>query len=330
MAVNRSREESAQVACPACGHRFGLDENVVDHYRKDWERALRQSIRGELRAESAQEVQKQARRLAAKELRDKDEELRDQERQIAGLRRQVTSLTKKLPAGRAQALGDVRQDTLAQSLGSRCPQDEVLAVSKGRRGADIVQSVRDSSGRICGTILWESKRASTWNNGWVGKLGDDQRRGDHTIAVIVSDALPDPDRALTEVAGIWVTSLDVAPDLAVILRDTVIQVASARGARARRDDLKGLAYDYLSGPQFTARVRAIIEIAQRMRGSLDLEQRALQARWAERGTQIEGVVLELAGIYGELRRLGTALPSIDLLELPATPDDGGMPAGSAA
>ncbi len=148
------------------------------------------------------------------------------------------------------------------------------------------------------------------------KLREDQRQGNHTAAVIVSDALPQPDCSLTEVDGIWVVALDMAPDLAALLRDTAIQVAGARGARAQRNDLKGLTYDYLAGPEFASHVIAIIETAHKMRASLDQERRALQARWAEREQQIQGVVGELAGIYGDLRGLGTALPTIEHLELP--------------
>ncbi len=169
---------------------------------------------------------------------------------------------------------------------------------------------------MCGTILWESKRAANWSKGWVRKLREDQRKGNHTVAVIVSEVLPQPDCSLTEVDGIWVVDLDMAADLAVLLRDTVVQVASARGARAQRDDLKGLAYDYLAGPGFASHVIAIVENAHKMRTSLDQERRALQARWAEREQQIAAVVGELAAVYGDLRGLGTALPTIEQLELP--------------
>lgn len=247
------------------------------------------------------------------------------DRQIARLKRQVIDLSKKLPSDRAQALGDIRQETLAQRLASRCPHDQIDVVPKGVRGADIVQHVRNPAGQVCGSILWEAKRAAAWSKGWVRKLREDQRQGNHTLAVIVSDALPDLDRSLVQVDGIWVANLDVAGDLAVLLRDTVIDVAAARGARARRDDLKGLAYDYLAGPDFAAHVTAIIENAKRMRASLEQERRALQTRWAEREQQIEAVVGELAGVYGELRGLGTALPSIQQLELP-TAQTGGLDA----
>jgi len=293
----------------------------VDHIRDDLKRSVRQSLKKEVRAELASEVGKKASLLSANKLRDKQEEVRERDRQIARLRQQVTNLSKKLPAPRAQAMGDVREETLAQRLASRCPQDEILAVPKGVRGADIVQQVRGPSGSVCGTILWESKRAANWSKGWVRKLREDQRQGNHTVAVIVSEALPQPDCSLTEIDGIWVADLDAAPDLAVLLRDTVVQVAAARGTRAQRNDLKGLAYDYLAGPGFTSHIIAIIENAQKMRVSLDQERRALQTRWAEREQQIQGVVGELAEIYGDLRGLGAALPTIEHLELPQPETD---------
>ena len=309
--------EAGTVVCPACGHRFRLDEQVVDHVRQEIESELRQRLKREVRDELTPDVERKARRLTGKELREKDEEVRERDRQIATLKRQVTNLSKKLPAPRAQALGDIRQETLVQQLASRCGHDDVTAIAKGARGADIVQTVRGPDGRACGTILWEVKRATKWSNGWVRKLRNDQRQGGHTLAAIVSDALPQADCLLTDIDGVWVCDTDIAADLAVLLRATVIEVSAARGARARRSDLKGLAYDYLAGPDFAAHIRAVVENTTRMRANLEHERRALQVRWAEREQQIEGVVSELAGVYGDLRGLGTALPAVAQLELPA-------------
>jgi hypothetical protein len=314
----------AQVVCPECGHRFALDEQVVDPYRRNWLRSERQRIKNELNAENHEQMKAEAKRMAAKEVREIGEVVRERDRQISGLKRTVTALNKKLPAGRAQALGDVREETLAQSLIARCPQDEVLAVSKRGGGADLVQSVRDLSGCICGTIAWESKRAASWSKGWVPKLRDDMRRGNHTVGVIVSDVLPDPDRIIVNIDGIWVTTLDAAPDLAVLLRDAVVQVAMARGARGRRDDLKGVVYDYMVGP-FGERMTVIVENLHKMRSGIDLERRALNARLSERETELDTVVVEFAGIYGDLRGLGSALPPIQTLELPAPETNGELP-----
>jgi hypothetical protein len=307
----------AKVTCPECGHRFGLDEKLIDRYRRGWERVMKPRIRSELRAESKKEIQREAERLAAKELLEKDEELREERKRNERLQAEVAGLSRKVPAARAQALGDERQETLVQRLTARCSEDEITSVGRGVRGGDVVQAVRDPAGRTCGTILWESKRAAKWNKGWVAKLQQDMRAGDHSIGVIVCEVPPgDDDRPLVPVDGILVTNIDVAADLAVILRDRLIQVARARGARARRDDLKGRVYDYVAGG-FVNRVTVMVEKACLLRKSVQHERVAQTARWSEQDQYIDDFVLEVAGVCGDLRGIGASLPAADLLELPA-------------
>jgi hypothetical protein len=163
------------------------------------------------------------------------------------------------------------------------------------------------------------------DDGWVPKLRDDLRRGNCTVGVIVSDVLPDPDRIIVNIDGIWVTTLDAAPDLAVLLRDGITQVATARGARGRRNDLKGLVYDYVCSPEFTGRVAVIVENLQRMRDDIGKERRTVNARLSERDTQLDAVVIEVAGIYGDLRGLDSALLPIQTLELPAPDANEALP-----
>jgi hypothetical protein len=279
----------------------------------------------ELKAKNHDQVQAEAKRIAAREVREKDEVVRERDRQIAGLKRQVTVLNKKLPTGRAQALGDVREETLAQTLIARCPQDDIVAIAKRAGGADLVQTVRDTSMSPCGTIAWESKRAANWSKAWVTKLRDDLRHGSHTVGVIVSDVLPDPDRVIDNIDGIWVTNLDAAPDLAVLLRDGIIRVATARGARGRRDDLKGLVYDYMCSPEFISRVSVISETLKVMRSGNDLDRRTSMARYAEREKQFDTIAIELSGVYGDLRGLGSSLPPIQSLELSAPEASDALP-----
>jgi hypothetical protein len=323
--AGQSDIQVAEVTCPNCGHLFSLGEKVIDRYRRVWERTTRQRVRNELRAENQKDIEREAQRLSAKELLEKDEELREAKKQNARLRTQVTNLSKKMPAPRAQALGDERQETLAERLAARCLQDEVTSVARGVRGADVVQAVRDPAGRPCGTILWESKRAANWSKGWVAKLRKDMRQGDHAIGVIVSDASPqDDDRPLTDVDGVWVTNIDVAPDLALILRDMLIQVVRARGARAGRDDLKGRVYDYVAGG-FVTRFNAMVEKVVLLRKSAQQDRAAQTARWSEQDQYMDDMVVELAGVYGDFRGIGASLPAVDLLELPAPEASDALP-----
>jgi hypothetical protein len=55
-----------------------------------------------------------------------------------------------------------------------------------------------------------------------------------------------------------------------------------------------------------------------MRKDLDTEKRAFEKIWAKREKQIERIVLNIAGMNGDIEGItGTALPSVKLLELPA-------------
>jgi len=312
-----------EVVCPKCGNRFPLEATLLDHLQTQWSSQERTRLRREVRTEMSPEIEKlatkQARKLAADEVRESREELSESRRQISSLKRTVTTLQKKLPAGRAQELGVVRQHSLAEILEARFRTDRISMIGRGVAGADVVQTVCDGSGTSCGSILWETKRAANWQKAWLRKLKSDQMAGKHTVAVIVSDVLPDPDRPLVQIDGVWVTTLDVAGDLATVLRQPLLEVATARGAGARRDDLKGRVYDYLAGDEFTTRIISIVETAKRMRDSVAVEQRAFQTRWRERERQIESVVCDVAAVIGDLRGIGAALPAVDGLELPAPP-----------
>jgi hypothetical protein len=62
---------------------------------------------------------------------------------------------------------------------------------------------------------------------------------------------------------------------------------------------------------------AHIEGFQAMREDLESEKRAMQKIWANREKQIEKIISNTAGMYGDLEGLaGSALPQIRILELP--------------
>ena len=80
-------------------------------------------------------------------------------------------------------------------------------------------------------------------------------------------------------------------------------------------------YDYLAGPEFKARVTAIVEAFSAMRGDLEKEKRAMQKLWAAREKQIDRVLTNTVGMHGDLQGIiGSTLPSIDMLELAALPE----------
>jgi hypothetical protein len=81
-----------------------------------------------------------------------------------------------------------------------------------------------------------------------------------------------------------------------------------------------MVYEYLSGDAFRHKVEAIVETFVGMQEQLNKEKRAYARLWKEREKQIERIIENTAGMYGDVRGLiGSAVPEIQALTLE---DDG--------
>ena len=220
--------------------------------------------------------------------------------------------------GSQQTQGEVLELELEALLKREFPFDDIEPVSKGVRGGDILQMVKTQSGRVCGKILWEIKRTKAWSDSWIQKLKDDQRDAKAGLAVLVSEALPQGFHHFRQMdGGVWVSDVPSVVSLAIALRVVLVQVASAREFEIGKKEKMELVYTYLTGPEFKNRVSAIVEAFRAMHEDLESEKRAMQRIWERRTKQIEKVISNTSGMYGDLEGLaGNALPSIKILELP--------------
>jgi hypothetical protein len=205
-------------------------------------------------------------------------------------------------------------------LRSAFPMDHIEPVPKGVNGADVIHKVLTRSGRLCGTIVWESKRTKAWSDGWLQKLKEDQRKLTAEIAVLVSEALPKDCDNFSNVGGIWVSNAQCVIGLAVALRMQLLHVASARAAAAGAKQKSEVLYEYVSSTEFRHRVESIVEAFVAMEAGLQEEKRATQRQWAKREKQIEQVILNTAGMYGELQALA-GLPDLPALTAGGTTDE---------
>ena len=85
-------------------------------------------------------------------------------------------------------------------------------------------------------------------------------------------------------------------------------------------------YRYLSGSEFRQRVEAIVETFIEMQAELQEERRIAERRWAKREKQIQRVVANTSGMYGDLQGLiGTSLQAIPALLASTTEDEAVKP-----
>ncbi len=273
----------------------------------------------ELELTVAKRVQAELDAACDKAKKDAEEELKlkvlEKEQTIVSMQRQIEDLKRRAEQGSQQLQGEVQELEIESLLSSRFPRDMIQSVPKGEFGGDVLHRVVGPLGQPCGTILWESKRTKNWSDTWLPKLREDQRTAKAEIAVIISQALPKDVETFDLVDGVWVAHPRVLLPIAITLRNTLIEVASARQASEGQQTKMEMVYQYLTGQRFRQRIQAIVEAFSSMREDLDRERKAITKQWAKREEQIDRVMQATVGMYGDLQGIaGKTLQEIEGLE----------------
>src|SRR6516165_7193121 len=261
--------------------------------------------------EERRKIEDQASRQVEERHRLKDAE---KDKQLHDALAVNEELRRKLQQGSQQTQGEVLELELEELLQDAFPFDHIEPVPKGMNGADLIHRVHNLNGHCCGTIVWESKRTKAWSDGWLQKLKDDLRLVKGDLAVIVSEALPKDLVHFGQIKGVWITSRDCALNLATALRSQLVEISTIKAAAVGKNEKMEILYRYLSGPEFKQRIEAIVEAFIGMQEDLNEERRTAERRWSKREKQIQRVICNTSGVYGDLQGLiGSSLHNIPAL-----------------
>lgn len=242
--------------------------------------------------------------------------LMEKEKQINDLRKSLEEAKRKSEQGSVETQGEVLELDLESRLSSLFVNDQISPVPKGIRGADVVQTVKDSSFNECGKIIWETKNTKNWSTQWIQKLKDDQREIGANLAILVSITLPENIKGFGMMEGVWIADIQSYLPLATAMREQLIQVSFARNASQGKSEKMEMMFNYLSGDEFRQRVEAIVETFNEMQDQLNREKRAMERIWKERDKQIQRITANTIGMYGDVRGIiGSSIQSIPALEL---------------
>ena len=254
-------------------------------------------------------IQKQADESSTLKIKELEKQLEDQKKLAEEMKR-------KAEQGSQQLQGEVQELELEQLLRAKFPHDVIEPVPKGEHGGDVLQRVMNPMNQPCGTIIWESKRTNAWSDKWLPKLREDQRAAKAEIAVIVSQVLPKDVDPFGLVDGVWVTSPKASVPVALLLRQALTEITSARVASEGQQTKMEMVYQYLTGPRFRQRVQAIVEAFSTMQDDLNSEKKAIMKQWAKREEQIEHVMQATVGMYGDLQGIaGKTMQEIEGLDI---------------
>ena len=285
-------------------------QRELDDAKRELELTVEKRVQGGLT-----EVRTQAKKEAEDEQKLK---VMEKEQTIAAMQKQIEDLKRRAEQGSQQLQGEVQELELENQLRIKFPFDSIEPVPKGEYGGDVLHRVVGSSGQSGGTILWEFKRTKNWSDAWLVKLRDDQRTAKAEIAVIVSQILPKGVETFEMLEGVWVTHPRAALPVAMILRQSLLELALARQSSEGQQTKTEMVYQYLTGPRFRQRVEAIVEAFSTMQEDLDKERKVIMKQWAKREEQIMRVMGATVGMYGDLQGIaGKSLLEIEGLELTA-------------
>jgi hypothetical protein len=248
------------------------------HADADEQRAINKELR-----QTLLDLNAQVRRLTSEReadalkvetlVRERTDSIRSHERELAHeayrlkqleteakLKQALESLERmriRLEQGSQQMQGDILEIDLVDHLRDLFPDDEIVAIKKGQRGADVRQVVRTPLGRECGTILWEAKNAQ-WQPNWIAKLKTDMRQAAADHAVLISVHTPETVGPLGHLEGtIWAARPKMAASLGTMLRQWLLHLAMLKGLNINKDQRLEALYQYVTSPEFRHRVEGI-------------------------------------------------------------------------
>jgi len=249
---------------------------------------------------------------------DEEHRLKDLEKEklIKDLQASVEDMKRKAEQGSMETQGEVLEQDFEAKLQTFFVHDDIRPVPKGVKGADLVQTVRTPKGSECGVLLWETKNTKAWSNNWIPKLKDDMIETRASIAVLVSVVLPAGISRFEQVEGVWVSDPLCAIPLAAALREQLVAISRERTASSGKSEKMEALYGYLAGVEFKQKIEGIIEAFTSMQDQLNKERRAMEKHWKQREKEIDRVVKNTAGLYGDMQGIiGGQIPTIPALEL---------------
>ncbi len=284
------------------------DKSELEQKQKNFEYELEKRLL-ETRPKIEEEVLKRGQEIF--DLRMKEKEI-----QMESLKKTIEELNRKSEQGSMQVQGEAPEVLLEEILHEAFPFDTIEEIRKGTEGADSIQTIRNSTAKVCGSIIYESKRTKNWSNGWIDKLKSDMRSRNADVAVLVTQVFPKGIDRFGEKDGVWVCTFSDVVAVASILRDTLLKIAEAKKFEENKGTKAQLIYGYLTSNEFKLQWNSIIEAYLSMKNNIEKEKVLAEKQWREREKQLYKIFKGATGFIGSIRGLG----GMEIQELPSLED----------
>ncbi len=244
-------------------------------------------------------------------------ELKEREELIENLKKRMIDMQRKVEQGSMQAQGEILELEVERILNAIFPLDVIDEVKKGQNGADCLHHVRNTFGKIVGTVSYETKRTKSFSRSWIEKHKSDMRIHKAGIGVIVTEVMPEGMRSFGLLEGIWICKFQEVEGLAKALRQTLIKVSEVEIANDGKEEKMQVLYNYLTSSEFSQPMQAIVRSFVNLKDQIETEKRAMKRQWKQREKQLEIIIDGATDMYGSIKGIaGNSISEIPELEFP--------------
>lgn len=219
---------------------------------------------------------------------------------IEDLTNRLADAQNKLEQGSNKLTGEVTEIELRDFLRQAYPIDLVEDVPSGIRGADVLHTVKNSTGAPSGIILYERKQTQAFGKDWVSKLKEDGLKVKADALVLVTATMPKENAETHFKEGVWVCAPDDVPLLTMLLRDSLIKQSMVLASQENKSDKMTLLYDYLVSSEFANQITGLLDSFRKMDKTLAKEKEDTMKRFAERESHIWQAKRSILGFYGRI------------------------------
>ncbi len=237
--------------------------------------------------------------------------VKELEKQLEDQKKLADEMRRKAEQGSMQLQGEVQELALEELLQVNFPFDIISEVGKGVRGADCIQTVRNSNGQECGKIIFESKRTEHFSADWIDKLKADMLSQGADIAVIVTKAMPKDMSQFGERNGVYICNFKEVKSLATVLRNAILKISESRKSQENKGEKMVALYHYLTSHEFIGNWNAMREGFRNLRNMLQKEREDFEKNWKKKEKQVELIIQNSLHISGSIEGIA-GQDSIDM------------------
>lgn len=207
---------------------------------------------------------------------------------------------RKLEQGSQQLQGEVQELRLEECLKLEFPLDSIEPVEKGKSGADVIQTVVNRLGRVCGKIVWESKNVKTWNKGFIPKLREDMNLAKGDVGILVSNVFGSNMIEFTEQDGVWLVKPMNAIAMARMIRNRILAVSEVKMAIANKETIQDELYAYFTSAEFRNKIENIGMKYRALDEEINKAKSSMERHWAKQRELIDNIVTNTDVVFGEV------------------------------